>query len=156
MLELNLPPLRRRGDDIALLLNHYIHFEHERTGCHLHTLSEQAMHELMRYSWPGNIREMKNFCERICILCQKECAQPEDVCRALPELSNRSTVGKISASAIAHDLREQSESPPAPYDEPAEIRKALSLFRNNRTRAAEYLRIHPSTLWRKMKKYGIL
>ena len=156
VLELNLPPLRRRGDDIALLLNHYIHFEHERTGCHLHTLSEQAMHELMRFSWPGNIREMKNFCERICILCQKECAQPEDVCRALPELSNRSTVGKISASAIAHDLREQSESPPAPYDEPAEIRKALSLFRNNRTRAAEYLRIHPSTLWRKMKKYGIL
>ena len=41
------------------------------------------------------------------------------------------------------------------YNEKAEILKALALFRNNRSRTAEYLNMHPSTLWRKMKKYGI-
>lgn len=156
VLELNLPPLRKRGEDIALLLNHYIHFEHERTGCRLHAISQQALHELTHYPWPGNIREMKNFCERICILCQKECAQPEDVCRVLPELSDLSADRRLSAPSPARNVLEPPGNMPPVYDEPAEIRKALALFRNNRTQAAQYLRIHPSTLWRKMKKYGIL
>ncbi len=156
VLELNLPPLRRREHDIALLLNHFIHFEHERTGCHLHAICDQSLEELIRYPWPGNIREMKNFCERICILCQKECAEPEDVCRALPELRSLPASSAHTLTGSQYDSRELAANSAPVYDEPAEIRKALSLFRNNRTRAAEYLHIHPSTLWRKMKKYGIL
>lgn len=156
VLELNLPPLRKREHDIALLLNHFIHFEHERTGCHLHAICDQSLEELIRYPWPGNIREMKNFCERICILCQKECAEPEDVCRALPELRSLPASSAHTLTGSQYDSRELAANSAPVYDEPAEIRKALSLFRNNRTRAAEYLHIHPSTLWRKMKKYGIL
>lgn len=154
VLELNLPPLRNREEDVLLLLQHYIHFEHERTGCHLHSLSERAISALADYPWPGNIREMKNFCERICILCQKECADLEDVCRALPDLSCRLPAPDSSPASAVYP-RDSAGQPAERYDEPAEIRRALALFRNNRTRTAQYLGIHPSTLWRKMKRYGI-
>lgn len=154
VLELNLPPLRKRGSDLPLLLNHYINFEHERTGCRLHLLTDRAIQALSDYAWPGNIREMRNFCERLCILCQKETADLEDICRALPDIFQPSctTLGKhiSSAASISPD------TDPLLYNEKTEILKALAMFRNNRTKAAEYMNMHPSTLWRKMKKYGLM
>ncbi len=154
VLELNLPPLRKRNDDVTLLLNHYIHFEHERTGCRLHMLSASAMERLARYRWPGNIREMKNFCERICILCQKECADLEDVLRALPDLAGHPDTAEAFGARNRH-LPHTAGEPVPVYNEPDEIRRALALFHNSRAKTADYLGIHPSTLWRKMKKYGI-
>lgn len=155
VLELNLPPLRDRDADIALLLNHYIDFEHERTGCRLSALSDRAMNALMQYTWPGNIREMRNFCERLCILCPREIADVEDIYRALPDVFKKSAPAASAKSPENFKPGENSSGRPPVYDEEAEILKALALFRNNRTKAAEYLNIHPSTLWRKMKKYGI-
>lgn len=150
VLELNLPPLRKREGDAAILLKHFINFEHERTGCRLTSLTDRAMEALMNYSWPGNIREMRNFCERLCILCQKETADLEDLHRALPSIFDQNEAASGNGS---HPF--SSVESPLFYNEQEEILKALALFRNNRTRAAEYLNIHPSTLWRKMKKYGI-
>lgn len=154
VLELNLPPLRKRGPDLPMLLNHYINFEHERTGCRLHLLTDRAIQALSAYAWPGNIREMRNFCERLCILCQKETADLEDIYRALPDIfqNSNTATGKTSSEASVS----LSDADPLLYDEKAEILKALAMFRNNRTKAAEYLNMHPSTLWRKMKKYGLM
>ncbi|MBS6398133.1 MAG: sigma 54-interacting transcriptional regulator [Clostridiales bacterium] len=148
VLELNLPPLRKRDADISLLLNHFINFEHERTGCRLNMLTDRALQILNRYPWHGNIREMRNFCERLCILCQKEAADTEDIYRALPDI-----LPGISKGEPEEETHEDSL---LLYDERTELLKALALFRNNRTKAAEYLNMHPSTLWRKMKKYGIM
>lgn len=53
VLELNLPPLRKRGADISLLLNHYIEFEHERTGCRLKYLNDRALRLHENYPWPA-------------------------------------------------------------------------------------------------------
>ena len=154
ILELNLPPLRKRGNDIVLLLNHYMNFEHERTGCRLHTLSAQAIQALTAYSWPGNIREMRNFCERLCILCQKETADLDDIYRALPDILQNPV--NMTGENMTSAFESADKNDILTYDERAEILKALANFRNNRTKAAEYLNMHPSTLWRKMKKYGIL
>lgn len=154
VLELNLPPLRKRGPDLSLLLNHYINFEHERTGCRLHLLSDRAVQALSAYAWPGNIREMRNFCERLCILCQKETADLEDIYRALPDIFENTDISL--SGGHPEDGKQESGADPLMYDEKTEIMKALAMFRNNRTKAAEYLNIHPSTLWRKMKKYGIM
>ncbi|MDY3826193.1 MAG: sigma 54-interacting transcriptional regulator [Lachnospiraceae bacterium] len=151
VLELNLPPLRKRGADISLLLNHYIEFEHERTGCRLKYLNDRALRLLENYPWPGNIREMRNFCERLCILCQKDTADTDDIYRALPDIASPTLLQTEKQPEKSPTV---SEEFPA-YDEKAEILKALALFRNNRSRTAEYLNMHPSTLWRKMKKYGI-
>lgn len=148
VLELNLPPLRKRPGDIRLLLERFIQFEHERTGCRLCRLSSNAAKLLSQYSWPGNIREMKNFCERLCILCHKEEASSDSVLRALPDILDHP-----QDSSLEQTVSVQSE--PNLYDEKAAILKALASFRNNRGKTAEYLGMNPSTLWRKMKKYGI-
>ena len=71
VLELNLPPLRKRKQDILYLADRMVRFEHERTGSRLEAITQEGRELLMRYNWPGNVREMRNFCERICILCEK-------------------------------------------------------------------------------------
>ena len=83
-LELTLPPLRKRKQDILYLADRMVRFEHERTGSRLEAITQEGRELLMRYGWPGNVREMRNFCERICILCEKTRAGAEDVLQALP------------------------------------------------------------------------
>lgn len=158
VLELNLPPLRSRGSDIALLLEHYLRFEHERTGCRLLSLSPKSQSLLLQYSWPGNIREMRNFCERLCILCSGQTVEEEDLYRALPDiLSLKNIPADAPAFTMPPPAAYAPASSPLPsYDERLEIARALALFHNNRSKTAEFLGIHPSTLWRKIKKYGLL
>ncbi|RGY97253.1 sigma 54-interacting transcriptional regulator [Clostridium sp. AM58-1XD] len=150
VLELNLPPLRERREDTDLLLDRFIFHEHERTGCILERLTPEAKEILQNYPWPGNVREMKNFCERLSILCHTVTAGPADVLRALPDAG--SAPEQVSGSS--------SEVLPVPafssYDERQAILEALAMFHNSRTKAADYLNINKSTLWRKMKKYNIL
>lgn len=153
VLELNLPPLRNREQDALFLLSQLISYEHERTGCSLTGLSEEGASLITQYPWPGNIREMRNFCQRLSILTQNPLATPADILKVLPD----------AAAAPTPDEPEKTDrSTPrnAPvyslYDEREEILKALYTFHNSRTKTAEFLGMDKSTLWRKMKKYKIL
>lgn len=150
VLELNLPPLRERERDALTLINHFISYEHERTGCILEGLSPDGAEFLLQYSWPGNIREMRNFCQRLSILSPIQLAGPAEIIRVLPD-----AVSAVSAAGKTE--KPETDSPVwSPYDERDEILKALYKFRNNRAKTAEFLGINKSTLWRKMKKYNIL
>lgn len=144
VLELHIPPLRKRGQDLLFIMEHFITLEQERTGCLLKGIHESSRPLLLSYQWPGNIRELRNFCERICILCQKEYAYPEDVLTALPQLD----VPAYALSSNSHDMLKQSECDT--------ILDALARNNNNRSATAAYLHIDKSTLWRKMKKYQLL
>lgn len=150
VLELNIPPLRQRRGDIRPLLENFIQYEHQRTGCVLNQLSDSALNTLEKYNWPGNIREMRNFAERICILCHKETADISHVRQALPDILLTSSVKK---STVSKDL---STISPLEYDEKQAILHALELHAYKRAETAQYLHIDKSTLWRKMKKYKIL
>ena len=147
VLELHLPPLRQRGEDIPLLLNFFIQLERERTGARLERISSDALLTLQKYDWPGNIREMRNLCERLCIFCQHETANLDDINLALPGLNQ--------VVQLPTPPGKETYPPAEIYNERIEIQNALYKFRNKRSKAAEYLNMHPSTLWRKMKKYGI-
>lgn len=153
VLELNLPPLRNREQDALFLLSQLISYEHERTGCILTGLSEEGASLITQYPWPGNIREMRNFCQRLSILTPNPLATPADILKVLsdaaaattpnePKKTDRSTPGDAPVYSL--------------YDEREEILKALYTFHNSRTKTAEFLGIDKSTLWRKMKKYHIL
>lgn len=162
VLELNLPPLRERGEDPSYMIDHLISFEHERTGCILEGLSQEAKQLLHNYPWPGNVREMRNFCERLSILCHTPYAGTTDVRRALPEVGNSSLsaapdFAPVSGTASTSGTEAGREISPAfsPYDERQAILEALSMFHNNRTKTAAFLKMNKSTLWRKMKKYNI-
>ena len=160
VLELDIPPLRERKQDIPLLIRSMTGFEHGRTGCVLENISEEGMELLLRYDWPGNVREIRNFCERICILCERPVAGAGEVRQALPGITEAGSgaygngthdnntygtgEGKIPRNTNLKEAERQA------------IIEALECSGYNRGRTAAFLGIDKSTLWRKMKKYGLL
>ena len=145
VLELHIPPLRERRQDIPYLVRKMTGFEHERTGCMLEKISEEGMELLKRHDWPGNVREIRNFCERICILCERPVAGDGEVRQALPGIPV-----KEDAAGMMH-----KDTGLAGAERQALV-EALERFGYNRARTAAYLEIDKSTLWRKMKKYNLL
>ncbi len=145
VLELHIPPLRERRQDIPYLVRKMTGFEHERTGCVLEKISEEGMELLKRHDWPGNVREIRNFCERICILCERPVAGDVEVRQALPGIPV-----KEDAAGMMH-----KDTGLAGAESQALV-EALERFGYNRARTAAYLEIDKSTLWRKMKKYNLL
>lgn len=162
VLELNLPPLRHRVKDIPFLIGHFIDLEHRRTGCRLRGLSESGLAVTLDYTWPGNIRELRNFCERICILCPNESAGADEVRRALPVVRHAQvppTAACPSSEAVPDPVIASASMASADLlqaGERAAIQQALAAHQGNRARTAAALGIDKSTLWRKMKRCGLL
>jgi PAS domain S-box-containing protein len=69
---IHLPPLRKRKDDIPLLVSHFIDIHDKKTGKQIENLSQEAMRIFMNYPWPGNVRELENAIEHAFVLCNKE------------------------------------------------------------------------------------
>ncbi|MFQ5688444.1 MAG: sigma 54-interacting transcriptional regulator, partial [Candidatus Scalindua sp.] len=74
-----LPPLRERIEDIPLLANHFLDYFRKELGKPLPGITKKALDALMKYSWPGNIRELKNCIERAAILANNELIKPEQL-----------------------------------------------------------------------------
>ena len=145
--ELHLPPLRERAEDIPLLISHFLLFERQRLGSRVEQVAAPALKLLKRYDWPGNIRELKNFCERLSVLCSRPMAQAEDAIRVLPVLAQlpMEPIPSVTAQSGSEAL-----------DERTQLLRLLDRFDGSRRKTAEYLQIDPSTLWRRMKKLGLL
>lgn len=142
VIALHLPPLRERKDDIPLLANHFLARMAERLGRDEITLSDDALAVLGRYDWPGNVRELENALERAAVL-SKGMIGPA----ALPE-----RVREAPAPALVGE-----RLPPNPtldIIEQAYIQWVLAAEGGNKSRAAEVLGIDPSTLYRKLSRYG--
>jgi PAS domain S-box-containing protein len=143
VVRLLLPPLRRRMEDIPLLVDHFIARLNRLRGKSVSGISQKALEVLMTHDFPGNIRELENIIEHAFVLCAEGDIQPEH----LPPV-------------FAGDGQ---PSPPGPRadDDPvraAEIQKitnALARNNYNRTAAAADLGIHKSTLFRKIDRLGI-
>ncbi|MGE4284493.1 MAG: sigma 54-interacting transcriptional regulator [Clostridia bacterium] len=151
VLKLTIPPLRERKHDIMILINHYINKEREKSKCILKEFSDEAQRIILEHRWLGNVRELRNFCERICVLCENEIATCEDVCKSLGINGTGETEGEVTIScnnvfSFTANI-EQSEK--------EVIIEALKRTSNSRKGAACLLGIDKSTLWRKMKKYNI-
>jgi PAS domain S-box-containing protein len=142
VLQITLPPLRDRTEDIPLLVRHFIGRFRLETGRAIKGITDDALAALARYSFPGNVRELENIVERAFVLCPGE-----QICLAdLPE-----TVVRIGDSpTVPIGDRGSLEEAGA-----RAIRIALDHHDGNRTRAAADLGIHRSTLIRKMKRYGL-
>lgn len=138
---LELPPLRRRKEDIPLLAQHLLRRHCEATGRNLQGFSDAALELLMAYDYPGNVRELSNILERAVLLSRGELIDVADLPDQLRTLRVSMTVSGAMAS-----LEEQEMSA---------IRRALAETGGHRGRAAELLGIDRVSLWRKMKRYGI-
>ncbi len=144
---IDVPPLRRRREDVQPLANHLLTRASSQHGL-VKRLSPQAMRVLLDYSWPGNIRELANAIEYAVAVSRKETILPED----LP-----AEVLKPHAEAAPADPPGPPEPPrrKAGGPEMERILAALQAHRWNREEAAHALGLHRSTLWRKMREFRL-
>jgi two-component system nitrogen regulation response regulator NtrX len=139
---IDVPALRERTGDIPVLARHFLEQASHRFGRRGKTLSAEALEALQAYRWPGNVRELQNLIERLMILSPRQEIGVED----LPAEFRRED-GAIAPDAPLREAREDFER--------RYILSALRRSRGNVTRAAETLRIERSSLYRKLRSYGI-
>ncbi len=144
VINIHLPPLRERMDDVPLLANHFIESFNEKFNKNIKQFSSTAYDLMMEYNWPGNIRELENAIEHCFVLCNGETIQVECLPKRLREPGKINIVPNNSGSQNSFMEAEKQL-----------IVSVLEKNKWNRTKAAEELSIDPSTLWRKMKKYKI-
>jgi len=142
VVRLELPPLRRRKEDIPLLVEQFITRFNRLQQKSVQGIAPEALSLLMAYDWPGNIRELENTVERAFILCGNG---PIEITHLPAELTAHGPpAGTDTDIRSAHDILDAQA-----------IRAALSRNAGNRLAAARELRIHKTTLYRKIKKLGI-
>jgi two-component system, NtrC family, response regulator PilR len=144
VIELPLPPLRERTEDIPLLSQHFIMRLSHQGGIKRSKLSPSAIKKLMRYPFPGNIRELENILERTLTLCEGDTLEPEDL--QLPE-QPLSAPNQTTAKQPLEDMMEEVER--------QAILKALEETRWNRTAAAKKLGMSLRSLRYRLEKLGI-
>jgi len=144
VVKIELPPLSRRREDIPLLVNHFIQKFNAIKAKEIKGISENALSTLMRYDFPGNIRQLENVIEYAFVLCRGDMIRTRHLAR---EILND-----------VKNLSDQEVKSPSSHLDAAEkkvIIDALHRHNANRGKTAAFLGIDKSTLWRKMKKYNI-
>lgn len=136
--EIKVPPLCDRVEDIALLAQHYLDYYARKYHKPVNTISAGAMDKLKRYPWPGNIRELQHSIERAVIMTDSPSLQESDFLFSRP----------VSSSASLETLNLDEV-------EKAAIVKALNLFSGNISKAADELGLTRASLYRRMEKYGL-
>jgi len=142
-----LPPLAERPGDIPLLVEHFIEVLNAEKGRHVKQVSAAAMSWLMRYDYPGNVRELRSIIERAYVLCPHD--QIEEDCLSLHLLGASPSCEAPPPRRAAVPLGRL-----APEEQHRLIQEALREHNGHRGKTADALGIDKSTLWRKMKKYG--
>jgi PAS domain S-box-containing protein len=144
IVRLELPPLRKRKEDIPLLIDHFVARFNRRQGKTLAGVTADALALLMVHDYPGNVRELENIIERAFVLCNSGRI-------ATPHLPSELTGLPQPASApAAEDLAARRQAAEAQA-----IREALARCGYNRLKAARLLGLHKSTLFRKFKSLGL-
>ncbi|MCH2596795.1 MAG: sigma-54-dependent Fis family transcriptional regulator, partial [Pirellulales bacterium] len=150
VLEIFVPGLRKRPKDIPDLAAFFLRKFADETGSRLKGFTPRAMEELLRYRWPGNVREMKNVIERAVVLAVGEYVDHEDlVLSTLKTAGDTETGGELMASSREFEPTSLAEM------ESEHIRRTLSATGWNKSRAAGILGIERSTLDRKIRRYEI-
>jgi two-component system response regulator HydG len=144
VISVHLPPLRARRDDIPVLTEHFLERAAATRGEPARQLGPGVLDALVAYAWPGNVRELENAIERAVILT------PDDVIQigALPErVTERRAEPLVSSRPAANPTLDAVER--------AYIMWVLQNEGGNKSRTAEVLGIDPSTLYRKLSRYGV-
>jgi two-component system response regulator HydG len=139
---LRVPPLRERMDDVPILGMHFLKKYAAREGVSVSGVTDEAMNVLLSYAWPGNVRELENAIERAVVLGRGEQLRLQDL---PPQVHRR---GDDQRPLIpAHLSLEEIEK--------LAIVQALRLTGGNKSEAAERLGIHRTSIYDKMRRYGI-
>ncbi len=144
---IRLPPLRERKEDIPLLIEHFLKRHSEKNKRPIRAVSREARELLMRYDYPGNVRELENIIERAVVLCRAEVISSQDLPLHLQE-------GKSEVSLV-YEPKGRNLPDTLEEIERELIQKALEKSGGIQTQAAEDLGVSERVLRYKMKKYKI-
>jgi len=142
VVEIRVPSLRERKEDIPPLVDHFLHALAERDSRKLPTLSEAALASLVEYDWPGNVRELENFMEKTVIFCREDVIDVSDLPWEFRRRSREADDG--------YSLKQANERLEKEY-----ISRALAATDGNRTQAAKILEISLRALQYKIKEYEL-
>lgn len=137
-LEIKIPPLRERKEDIPLIVEHFIRENNQPM-----VLSSEAMALLLQYDWPGNIRELKNLILRIGIISDKVCIDSSDLQKYLPAESAK----PLGAGAFHNASEDKGEK--------ERMEAVLKACQYNLSKAARELSISRATLYSRIRRYGV-
>ncbi len=138
VINISIPPLRERKDDIAVLALHFIRKYAAKLSKPIEGCAPAALEMLAAYDWPGNVRELENVIERAVILCDADKIGPQDL--AIPATTS---------------LAPRGEQPSLDEMEKDYILRVLREAKGNQSRASQILGIDRKTLYLKLKRYGI-
>ncbi|MCF8050131.1 MAG: sigma 54-interacting transcriptional regulator [Desulfobacterales bacterium] len=162
VIRLHLPPLRERQGDVRLLLDYFLNKISAQLGRKTPELSKRALKILLAYSYPGNVRELRNFIEYTVNICTDDKITPRHLPAYLTDPSQAAVVevappatAGIAAESEKQRLARTGPDQPWPEIEKQMIIEALVKTGGRKSRAADFLGWSRSTLWRKMKQFGI-
>ncbi len=143
VIELNVPSLKERREDIPLLAGHFLNKISQQMQLEAPTLSDTALSSLQRYSFPGNVRELENILERALTLCENNQIEPEDL--QLPSETETQATTQTEKPLDSYLDEQQKDA----------IQKALEQSKYNKTAAAKLLGISFRQLRYRLKKLGL-
>jgi len=141
VIDIELPPLRERREDIPLLVQHFLNKFGQDSKKNVSGISEDALRGLLNYSWPGNVRELENVIQRAITLSQHEEILPEDLPTPLVEVAGENLIEKGLKEKYTVEQLEKEY-----------IRKVLAKVGGNKSKAAEILGFDRKTLYRKLQE----
>ena len=138
VVNINIPPLRERPEDIPLLANHFLAVFRNKSAKSIERIAPEALSALRRHPLPGNVRELENAVEHAFVMCHG------------PEIRLEHLPPHITSQVLPHGASRDEQR-----NEKEIILDTLRRYNGNRSQAAVELGMHRSTLWRKMKTLGI-
>jgi len=144
VIQIEIPPLHNRKEDIPILTQHFIKRLNARQGKEIRGVDQRAMNQLMNYDFPGNVRELENAIEHAFVLCKEDFIKVHHLPRNINDISKIISSAPVSGP---HNPIQRSEI--------ETIRSLLYQHDWDKTKVADILGIHRTTLWRKMKKLKI-
>ena len=142
VIEMGLPPLRERKEDIPALVQNFVAKYNDENGKSVEGVADDALDALMQYDWPGNIRELENYTERAVVVAQGQALKPGDYPQRLTSGPQGRDDGGIHVGMTVHEMERRL------------IMKTLESCEGNRTEAASKLAISTRTLRNKLHEYG--
>jgi transcriptional regulator with PAS, ATPase and Fis domain len=144
VIRIDLPLLSERMDDIPLLVDHFIKKFNTLTGKKISNVSNEVMEKFMNHDFPGNIRELENIIEHAFVLCREDILELKHLPKSMESYQREKSP---SPSSLSEKTLQETEA--------ELIKQTLQKYYGHRGWTARELGIHKTTLWRKMKKYGL-
>ena len=150
VVNIHIPPLRERPEDIEALFYYYLYSMSEKYDMSIKYANKQLITELRKYHWPGNVRELMNVIERLVIFSNEETLNNEIFYQYLNEVGENTTVSNNIVTNEIIELKDYVEKIEADY-----IKYILEDNNNNIEKTSEILGISRPTLYAKVKKFGL-